>query len=195
MFEEICTFLGIEGAGNQADSTIESFDSALGGLAQMRFQFTEALFDWIEVWRILRQVSQMSPHSFDCLSHPSDLVRRKIIHDDRIATTERRGQTLFDISDEGQPVHWSVDDEWRDHSIVAQAGYKGDGLPMSMRRVADQSNAPWTSTVEPHHLGAGRGLVDKHQSRRAKRVLLSKPASSRTSDIGTILLSCAQAFF
>jgi hypothetical protein len=61
--------------------------------------------------------------------------------------------------------------------------------------VANQSNAPWTSTVEPHHLGAGRGLVDKHQSRRAKRVLLSKPASSRTSDIGPILLSGAQAFF
>src|SRR5664280_1552683 len=48
--------------------------------------------------------------------------------------------------------------------------------------------APWTSTVEPHHLGAGGGLVDKHQSRRVKRALLSNPASSRAGDVGPSLL-------
>src|SRR5450755_697370 len=69
MREEICTFLGIEGACNQADSATESFDCSLGGLAQLRFHFAEALFDRIEVRRILRQISQMRPHRFDCLAH------------------------------------------------------------------------------------------------------------------------------
>src|SRR5674476_1595381 len=44
MPEEICTFLSFEGAGNQADSATKSFDCALGGLAQLRFHFAEALF-------------------------------------------------------------------------------------------------------------------------------------------------------
>jgi len=195
MPKEICTFLAIEGAGNQADSATESFDCSLGGFTQLRFHFAEALFDRIEVGRILRQVSQMRADSFDCLPHASDLVRRKIVHDDGIAAIEGRGQTLLNICDEGQPVHWSIDDEGRDHSIVAQAGYEGDGLPVPVRRVADQSNAPRASTVEPHHFGAGSGLVDKHQSGWVKHVLFSKPATSRTGDVGSILLSGAKAFF
>ena len=67
MLKEICTFQGIEGAGNQADSATESFDCSLGRLAQLRFNFAEALFDRIEVRRILRQISQMRPHRFDGL--------------------------------------------------------------------------------------------------------------------------------
>jgi hypothetical protein len=61
--------------------------------------------------------------------------------------------------------------------------------------VTDQSNTPWTSTVEPHHLGAGSGLVDKHQPRWLKRALFSNPASSRACDVGPSLLRGAQAFF
>ena len=165
MLEAVCTFLSIEGPGNQADSATESFDCSLGGLAQMRFHFDEAQFNRIEVQRILREISQACAHRFDCLAHSADLVSREIVHDDGSAASERRGQTLLNIRDEGWPVHRPVDDEGRDHSIVAQAGYEDDGLPMAMRCLTDQSNAPWTSTVESHHLGAGGGLVDKHQSR------------------------------
>jgi len=195
MLEEICTFLSFERSGNQADSATESFDCSLGGLAQMRFHLAEAQFDRIEVRRILRQISQARAHRFDCLAHANDLVSREIVHDDGIAASERRGQTLLNICDEGWPVHRPVDDEGRDHSIVAQAGYEGDGLPMAMRCVTDQSNTPWTSTVESHHLRAGGGLVDKHQSRWVKRALLSNPASSRAGDVGPSLLCGAQAFF
>jgi hypothetical protein len=57
MLKEICTFEGIEGAGNQTGSATKSFDCSLGGLAQLGFHFAEALFDRIEVRRILRQIS------------------------------------------------------------------------------------------------------------------------------------------
>src|SRR5665213_1967735 len=105
MLEEICTFLGFEGAGNQADSATKSFDCALGGLAELRFHFAEALFDRIKIRRILRQISQPRAHRFDCLAHANDLVSRKVVHDDGIATSERRGQTLLNICDEDWPVH------------------------------------------------------------------------------------------
>src|SRR5665648_23241 len=112
MPEEISTFLSFEGAGNQADSATKSFDCALGGLAQLRFHFAEALFDRIEVRRILRQISQMRPHRFDCLAHAGDF-------DDGIATSKRRCQTLLNIGDEGWSVHRPVEDEGCYHSIVA----------------------------------------------------------------------------
>src|SRR5665811_1110220 len=79
MPEEISTFLSFEGAGNQADSATKSFDCAHGGLAQLRFHFAEALFDRIEIRRILRQISQARAHRFDCLAHANDLVSRKIV--------------------------------------------------------------------------------------------------------------------
>src|SRR6202158_98340 len=66
---------------------------------------------------------------------------------------------------------------------------------MTVRCVTDQSNSPWTSAVEPHHLGAGSGLVDKHQPRWVKHALFSNPASSRAGDVGPSLLCGAQAFF
>ena len=119
MPEEICTFLSFEGAGNQADSATKSFDCALGGLAQLRFHFAEALFDRIEIRRILRQISQARAHRFDCLAHANDLVSRKIVHDDGIAASERRGQTLLNICDEGWPVHRPIENEGGDHSVVA----------------------------------------------------------------------------
>jgi hypothetical protein len=50
---------------------------------------------------------------------------------------------------------------------------------MTVRCVTDQSNPSRASTVEPHHLGAGSGLVDKHQPRRVKHALLSNPALPR----------------
>src|ERR1700704_6042441 len=120
MFEEICTFLVGEGADNQADSATESLDCSLGGLAQMRFHFAEALFDRIEVWRIRRQILQPRADRFDCLTHAWDLVSRKIVHDDGIASIERWGQTLLNIRDEGRPVHWPVNDERPSHHCAGR---------------------------------------------------------------------------
>jgi len=119
MPEEICAFLSFEGAGNQADSAIESRDCALGGLAQLRFYLAEALFDRIEVWGILRQISQARARRFDCLAHTDDFVSRKIVHDDGIAAIERRDETLLNICEEGWPVHRPIENEGCDHSIVA----------------------------------------------------------------------------
>src|SRR5947209_4519784 len=67
---------------------------------------TTLTFDRIEVRRILRQILQPRADRFDRSRHASDLVSGKIVHNDGIATIERRGQTLLDIRDEGRPVHW-----------------------------------------------------------------------------------------
>ena len=78
---------------NQADSATKYFDCPLGGPALLRFHFAEAPFDWIKIRRILRQISQARAHRFDCLAHANDFVSRKIVHDDGIVASERRGQS------------------------------------------------------------------------------------------------------
>jgi hypothetical protein len=125
------------------------------------------------------------------VAHAGDLLGCKIVRNDGIAAAERWGQTVLNIFDEGWPVHRTVEDNGCNHSIVAQAGDEGDGLPMAMGGVANQSNTPWTSTVEPHHVGVGGGLVDKHPS--VKHALLSNPTSSCAHDVGSSLRRGAQA--
>ena len=78
---------------------------------------------------------------------------------------------------------------------MAQAGYEGDGFPMPVRCVSDQSHAARAATSQPHHIGAGGGLVDKDKPGRIKQTLLSNPASARTGHVRSLLLGSVQAFF
>src|SRR4249920_1477285 len=60
---------------------------------------------------------------------PMDL---QVVHDDDITAMQRRSQTLFDIGQEPRSVHCSIDHEGCNHSVVTQAGYQSDGLPMPL---------------------------------------------------------------
>ena len=55
---------------------------ALGGLAQQCLEGMEYQFNWIEVRRIPRQVSQFCAAGLDCLLHASDLVEGDVVNDD-----------------------------------------------------------------------------------------------------------------
>ena len=48
---------------------------------------------------------------------------------------------------------------------------------------------------EPHHISAGRSLVDKHQPRGIKHALLADPTSARAGHIGSLPFRGLQAFF
>ncbi len=77
----------------------------------------------------------------------------KVIHDDDVVAIERRGQTLFDISEKYPSVDRTINHERCDNSIVAQAGYQTDRLPMPVRNGADQ---PFTAmaTAPQYHASA-----------------------------------------
>jgi hypothetical protein len=45
------------------------------------------------------------------------------------------------------------------------------------------------------HVGLGPGLVDEDQPRSSKLSLMSLPALTPPSDVGSILFGCVQAFF
>ena len=106
MLEIVAAFPWAEGRDDQPNSATEPRNRSLSCFAQMCLQFAEGLFDRVEVGRILRQITQRCSNSFDGVPNAYGLVSAKIVHDDDIATIEGRNQTLLDIRDESQSVHW-----------------------------------------------------------------------------------------
>jgi len=122
-------------------------------------------------------------------------MSRKVVHDDDVTAIERRSQTLFDVCEEGRPVHRAIDHEGCDHPVVTQSDNQGDGLPMAVGNRADQSFAPRAAAPKSHQAGVGGGLVDEHQSGGIKQALLANPALPRPRHVRPFLLRRAQAFF
>jgi hypothetical protein len=89
-------------------------------------------------------------------------VSRQIVYDDDIAALERWPQTLLDVGEEVGPGHWSIHNKGCDHLVIAKSSYEVDGLPMPLRNIADQSLAARAAAPQPHHIGAGCGIIDEH---------------------------------
>ena len=58
----------------------------------------------------------------------------------------------------------------------------------------DQSFAAAATALQPHHVGAGSSLIDKHQPGGVKHTLLSDPAPAYPGDIRSFLFRRAPAF-
>ena len=173
MSEVIATLLSAYGGCNFADAAAKPVYRSFSGFAQMRFDFTEAILDRIKIGRILRQITQRRTSRFNRLAYPRYFVRRKIIHNDDIATFERWHKKLLHPCDKGEAVHRSFHYKRRHHPVMAQSSDEGDRLPMSVRRIADQPLATRAAAAQSHHVGRGGSLVDKDQPRRIKKALLA----------------------
>jgi hypothetical protein len=78
---------------------------------------------------------------------------------------------------------------------VPQGRYERDRLPFSIRDVPDQIDASRTATIEPHHIGSDRSLIDKDQPGGIKQALLSNPAPARLGDVCAMLFRRPQNLF
>src|SRR5450631_17488 len=195
MAKEISAFLRSELGNDATNSAHEARDRMLGRLAQMRFEFTEGQLDRVEVRRIFRKINQSRPRSFDGLRYAGDLVYRQIVHEHDLAALEGWDKTLLHISEKRQPVHGSLDHKRCGHSTLPQAPDKGNCLPMSVRRVADQPFATRSTAAQPHHRGVRACFVDEHQPRWVKHALLAYPAPAHACHVRALLLRCVQSFF
>ena len=81
MSEIIGAFLCGEIGNGATDPTPEARDRMLGRLAQMRLEFAEGQFDWVEVRRILRKINQRRARSIDGLRDAGDPVHRQLVHE------------------------------------------------------------------------------------------------------------------
>ena len=119
----------------------------------MRFDFGEALLNWVQVWRIGRQHPQPCSCGFDDLTHTSDFMCGEIIHADDLAGRKRRNQTLFEIGQKDFAVHRGVHDERSSDTSLPQAGDKGRHLPMTVRNLRNEPLAAPAASTRPGHVG------------------------------------------
>ena len=61
----------------------------------------------------------------DCLADGLAFVAAQIVQDDGIAGSELWGQVVGDIVLEDLSVHWPVEDQGRDDTVLAQTGHEG----------------------------------------------------------------------
>src|SRR5438445_1012581 len=153
MPEVVGTFIGAEPRQERANGAAETGERSLGHLAQECLEFAEGHLDWVEVARVLGQVAKRRADFLDRRTHGFTLVEVDVVHDDDIPAPECRDEALLDIGEEHLRVHGAIDHHRSGHLVVTQSGYKGDRLPLSKWSAADQLDASWAATIEPHHLG------------------------------------------
>src|SRR5215470_99749 len=110
-------FRGIERPNERSDTSVQSFDCALGSLAQASLDGMERQLDGVKIRRILRQESEACANTPESLLDPSNLVEGHIVSHHNVSTLERRRQTLLDVSQEGFAVHGPLN-EHRSHDAV-----------------------------------------------------------------------------
>jgi hypothetical protein len=190
-----CAFGRFECSNEGANTSLQSVDCALGRLAQPRLEGMEHQFNWVKVRRILRQVSQFCAAGLDCLLHASDFMEGDVVDDDDVPPPERRGETLFDISEERFSVHGSLDHHWGDDTGSTKARDECQRFPVSHWNLADKAFSAWAPTVGTDHVGGDGSFIDKYKASGVKQPLLADPASARPRHVGSLSLRGAQAFF
>src|SRR6267378_1105558 len=141
MPEIVGGFAGGEVSSERYDTPSQAGNGSLCKLAQVRLEFAEGHFDWIEVRRVFGQIVKCCAALLDRVSYAGNSVGGKTVHHDRVVALEGGRQTLCDIGQEGLTPHGAVDHTRRRHCIVAQSAHESDGLPVSLRGAADQALA------------------------------------------------------
>lgn len=161
----------------------------------MRFELGEGLFDWIEVWRVGRQVTKHSSCFFDQAAHIFALVRTEIVHDDDVALLKRRDERLSDIGLEALGVHRSVENHRRRQTIDAQAGGECGDLPVAMRNAALHALAAKAAAVKTRHVGGAARLIDEDQLSGIEPFLIRRPDGAGGGHVRARLFAGQNAFF
>ena len=188
-------FRRIERPNEGSDTSVQSFDCALGSLAQASLYGMEGQLDRVKVKRILRQESEACTNTPESLLHTNDLVEGHIISHHNVSTLERRRQTLLNVSQECFAVHRPLNEHRSHDASLTQASDERYRLPVPHRRVRDQAFSARAPAVQAHHIGGDCRFVDKYEAGSIKPALLTDPASARASHVGALALFRPQAFF
>ena len=119
MGEGVAAFLRFEAVQQRPDPSPRRLNGACGRVTEQGFALGEDLFNRVEIGGVGRQEAQGGPHPLDGRPHGRTLVAAQIVHNDDVARSKRRQQTLFDISQEAGPVERAIEDTRRGNTVVA----------------------------------------------------------------------------
>ena len=185
--EVVGAFLGCEGVEEKADTSPEAVDGALCCLAQEGLELGEGVLDGVEVGTVGRQQEKLCPGRFDGLAHRGGLVGSEVVHDDDVFGQERGDEDLFDIGEEGRPIHRPVKDHRRRHAGEPQAGDEGRGLPVTVRDGGPAAVDLRRPPAQAGHVG-GCTVRRRRQPLWIEIELPVEPGLATSHDVGTILL-------
>src|SRR3974377_1514484 len=147
MPKEVPAFLWAETADNLSNPADKTGNGALGCLTQMRFEFAESRLDWIEVWRICRQINQTRACRFDGLLDTRNLVDAGIVYKNGGAALEDGDNAFFYVGNKHRAVHGPFKYKRRYHCALPQPSDEGNDFPVSLRCIADQPLSARTATA------------------------------------------------
>jgi hypothetical protein len=122
-------------------------------------------------------------------------VAAEIVHDHDIAGLKRWDQHPLDIDPEALAIDRTVDQPRRFDPIAAQGGQEGHGLPMAVRHLGFEPQAPSRPAPQRRHVGLGPGLIEEDQAAGVDPALILNPLRSPSRDVRTILFASHQCFF
>src|SRR5215468_6506522 len=130
MLKVPAAFRGIERPNERSDTSVQSFDCALGSLAQASLDGMERQLDGVKIRRILGQVSEACANSAESLLYTGDLVEGHIVSHHNISKLECRRQTLLYVSQERLAIHGPLNDHRSHDASLTQASDERYRLPM-----------------------------------------------------------------
>ena len=170
-------------------------DGSFRRLSLQGFEFSEDLFDWVDVGRVGRQEQQVGFGRSDRGSNSFALVTAKVVQDDDVAWFERRHENLFDVFPEAFSVDRAIEHAGRVDAIDAQRRDEGHRRPMPVRNFGVEPPARCAPAAGRRHVGFGPCLVDADEASWIDPRLVLLPPDAAAGNVRPVLLAWQQTFF
>ena len=169
--------------------------SICGDFAEKRLELGEELLDGIKVGAIGGEVNRNCTASLDGFFDSIDFMNADVVHEHDVASLQGRSEKLFRIGLEHLAGHRSFEHERRSDTIMTQRSDEGDGFPIAVRQLLDQSLALRRPPVETGNRRGDTRFIDKNKALRIKPWLLLLQGLACGGDVRPVLLGGPYTFF
>ena len=176
------------------DGLPEFCDGAGGPALEVGLELGEGHLDRVEVGAVGRQEAQLGSGSANGVTDSSAAVGGEVVHHHDVAGLEGRHQHLFDVGQEGGPMHGAVEHHGGRHPAQPQWADEGGGLPVSVRDRCPATVSARSSAAASRHLGGGAGLVDEDEPFRVESELGFEPRPPPPQHVNSPLLAGVSGF-
>jgi hypothetical protein len=178
-----------------SDGMDESMECAGGQGSEGLFDLGPHLFDGIEVRAVGRQIPQLGSDGFDEFPDAWMLVAGKVVQDDYLAPAERGKKNLFDIDQKRFGVDGAFQRKGGLNAIEPNRRDHRCRLPVSGRRLGQQTLPLPTPAVQTHHVRLGPAFIDETKAMGIDLVGALPPLDPGLFYVRSVLLGGPERFF
>lgn len=195
MADVVGAFLVGEQPERDSDEATDLVERAWSGGAEKRLQFGEGLLNGIEIGAVRRKEPQDGAGLLDGRAHFGLFVRREVVEDDDVASSECRHQDLIDVGAEGVVVDGPVKDGGGGQRAGPECSHHRMRLPVAAGRMVSNPHAAEAARVAADQIRGDAGFVDEHILVRIVERLRLDPSAAGRSDVRPALFIGVYGFF